>query len=91
MEERPPQGTMELDPDGVLPTIVDPLDMLPDPEDLVTALATLSGLDDPTEANLKAACRNQADTLQSQQNAANRQRLARNKGTRRAAGRSRTT
>ena len=63
MEERPPQGTMEPDPAGVLPTIADPLDMLPTPEDLIAALATLCGLDDPTEADLKAACRRQADTL----------------------------
>ena len=90
-EQRPPQGTADPDPDGALPGLVGPLDMLPEPAALVAALTTLSRLSNPTEVALKASYRRQADTLLAQWTATNRQRLGRNRGERRAAGRSRKT
>ena len=88
-EQRPPQGTADPDPDGDLPGLVGPLDMLPEPAALIAALSALSGVRDPTEAALKASYRRQADTLLAQWTATERQQLGRNRGEPRAAGRSR--
>ena len=90
-EERPPQGMAEPVAGDTLPGIAGPSDMLPDPAELIAALTALSGLSEPTEAALKASFRRQADTLQALWNSANQQRLGRNRGERRAAGRSRAT
>ena len=91
LETRPPQGTAGPDGGDALPDITGPLDMLPTPDELRAALSAVSGLDDPMEAALKASLCRQADHVFAQWTASNQQNLGRNRGERRAAGRSTRT
>ena len=77
-DQRRPQGTADPDPNRALPSIDNPLDMLPTPAELTEALTLHSVLEDPTAAELKTFFRREMDLLLAQWTAANRQRLGRN-------------